>query len=244
MQNHRTVEVGRDPWRSNPTLRKEAHPKLVAQDHVQTAFEYLGVRQDSQGLSSAKPHSIWLAPACPGTQACSSSGADTSPCWSSWGSCQSLSPACWCSGASGTPCLVSSAHLLKVHSALSSTSLRKMLNRTGPSIGYTTSYWPPTWFRGADHTPLGGAVQAVFSPPRCLLIQPVLHQLLYQHLRGDGVKSLNEVQVENIHCSPLVCQSNDFIVEGFWVWKPCNLKIKTEKMTLSQPIQCSRRLSQ
>ena len=37
------AEVGRDLWRSSAptTLLKQGHLQLVAQDHVQTAFEYL-----------------------------------------------------------------------------------------------------------------------------------------------------------------------------------------------------------
>ena len=41
-QNHKMVEVGRHLWRSScPTpLLKQGHLQAVAQDHVQTAFEY------------------------------------------------------------------------------------------------------------------------------------------------------------------------------------------------------------
>jgi len=40
--NHRMAEFGRDLWRwSGPiSLLKQGHPELVAQDHVQRAFEY------------------------------------------------------------------------------------------------------------------------------------------------------------------------------------------------------------
>ena len=43
LQNHRVVEVRRDLWRaSGPTpLLKQGHPEPVAQDHVQTDFQYL-----------------------------------------------------------------------------------------------------------------------------------------------------------------------------------------------------------
>ena len=42
-QNHRMVEAERDLWRSSgPTLLlKQGHLEPAAQDHVQTAFEYL-----------------------------------------------------------------------------------------------------------------------------------------------------------------------------------------------------------
>jgi len=50
---------------------------------------------------------------------------------------------------------------------------------------------------------------SIFKPPCCLLIQPSHQQLLFQDLMGDsvkglGVKGLTEVQVDTIHCSPLV----------------------------------------
>lgn len=37
------IEVGQDIWRSSrsTTLLKQGHPEPVAQDHAQTAFEYL-----------------------------------------------------------------------------------------------------------------------------------------------------------------------------------------------------------
>lgn len=31
---------------------------------------------------------------------------------------------------------------------------------------------------------------------------------------GDGVKSLPEVQVDNVHCSPHICQASHFVTEG------------------------------
>jgi len=43
IQNHTTVKVGRELWRSSsPTpLLKQGHLQPVSQDHDQTAFEYL-----------------------------------------------------------------------------------------------------------------------------------------------------------------------------------------------------------
>lgn len=35
-----------------------------------------------------------------------------------------------------------------------------------------------------DHHPLGSAVQTVFDPTHCLLIQPILQQLLYEDIMG------------------------------------------------------------
>ena len=43
LQTRRLVEVGKDLWRSSgPTpLLEQGHLELVAQDHIQMAFEYL-----------------------------------------------------------------------------------------------------------------------------------------------------------------------------------------------------------
>jgi len=42
-QNHRMVKVGRDLWKSTgpPLWLKHSHLELLAQNHVQTTFEYL-----------------------------------------------------------------------------------------------------------------------------------------------------------------------------------------------------------
>lgn len=46
--------------------------------------------------------------------------------------------------------------------------------------------------------------EPVFNPPLCLLLQPIYEQLLYEDLTEDSVKSLTDIQAENIHCSPLI----------------------------------------
>ena len=68
-QNHRTVEVGRDLWRSsrpNPLL-KQGHLQLVVQDCVQVASEYLQGRRLHTLLGqpvpvASHPHSFSLCP--------------------------------------------------------------------------------------------------------------------------------------------------------------------------------------
>jgi len=125
------------------------------------------------------------------------------------------------SGVSATPPgLVTSANLLGVLSAPSSTSLMKKLNRTGPNIdpwGSTTSYRPPTRLCPADHYPLGLAILPLFKPPHCLLIQPVHQQFLYEDVMEDSVKGLTEVQVDNMQCSPLIYQASHYIIEFYQV---------------------------
>ena len=78
-----------------------------------------------------------------------------------------------------------------------------------------------------DHHPLGLAVEPVFNPPHCLLIQPILHQLLYE---ADSAKSPTDVKVDNIHCSPIVYQASHFIIEGYQVgqaWLCCYESVLT-----------------
>ncbi|KAK4806786.1 hypothetical protein QYF61_005582 [Mycteria americana] len=40
-------------------------------------------------------------------------------------------------------------------------------------LGYTSSDLPPTALCATDHHPLGPAIQPIFNPPHCLLIQPI-----------------------------------------------------------------------
>ncbi|KAK4832345.1 hypothetical protein QYF61_021874 [Mycteria americana] len=63
---------------------------------------------------------------------------------------------------------------------------------------------PSHVLHAADHHPLGLDVQPVFNSPHCLLMQPILHQLLYEDLMGDSVKGLTEIQVDNTHFSSLI----------------------------------------
>lgn len=66
--------------------------------------------------------------------------------------------------------------------------LRKMLNRTGPSIGpWGTLLITSVKLAFAQLTtyPLGLSVQLVFNSPHYLLIQLVLQQLFYEDLMGD-----------------------------------------------------------
>lgn len=68
-----------------------------------------------------------------------------------------------------------------------------------------------------DQQPLGPVIQLVFNPTHYQFMQPIHHQLLYEDLTGDTVESLTEVQVENSHCSPLIYQDSNFIMECYQV---------------------------
>ena len=94
----------------------------------------------------------------------------------------------------------------------------KKLSRTGPSIGpwgtplvtdlqlhfvpLITTLWAWSFSQFSTH------LTVCLSSP---------YQLLYEDLLGDSVKGPAEVQVDNIHCSPLVYQASHFIVEVYQV---------------------------
>lgn len=59
--------------------------------------------------------------------------------------------------------------------------------------------------------------QTIFNPLHCLLIQPLLQQLVCQVLMGDSVKGLTEIQEDKIHCSLLIHQAVDLIIEIYGV---------------------------
>lgn len=89
-----------------------------------------------------------------------------------------------------------------------SRSFMKMFNRVGPN----TDPWGKTLFSGfqLDFVPLIAAlrstIQPVFTPPHCLLIWPILHQLLYEDFIGGNAK------IDNIHGSTLIYQAKYFII--------------------------------
>lgn len=130
----------------------------------------------------------------------------------------SLSMAAWHSMAATPSSWVSSANYLRVHSDPSSRSLMKMLNWTGPSIDpwstllvdckpTISTLWDSHW--------------AGFQATYCPLLQSAYQQLSYEHLAGDSVESLSEVQIQTI--SNALPSSTDFIIECYWVrqaWHP------------------------
>lgn len=73
-------------------------------------------------------------------------------------------------------------------------------------LRYTTSYRP----HATDYQPLGPVILPVFSQPHWLLIQLMLQQLIYEYLTGDSAKGISKAQEDNIHCSLLIHQTEDF----------------------------------
>jgi len=112
----------------------------------------------------------------------------------------------------------------------------QMLNRTGPII----DPWDTLLVTGMQLdlvpliTPLRAPVQTVFNPPHHLLIQPIHQQVLYEDLMGDSVKGPTVVQVDNSHCSPLICQASHFIIEIYQVGQ-ARLPIGEAMLTTSTP---------
>lgn len=62
-----------------------------------------------------------------------------------------------------------------------------------------------------DHNPLILETQPVFQPPHCAATYPVPHQFAYEDVMRDTVKSLANVNLNNIPCSPLTHRSSDLI---------------------------------
>ncbi|XP_052520447.1 uncharacterized protein LOC128071593 [Tympanuchus pallidicinctus] len=79
----------------------------------------------------------------------------------------------------------------------------------------TTGYRPPTRLCTTNSDPLCSASQPVLNPPHCPLIHPTLPQLCYKDVVGDSIKSLAEIKVDYIHCSPPIHPARDNIIEGY-----------------------------
>jgi len=79
----------------------------------------------------------------------------------------------------------------------------------------TTAHGYPTRLCITNHSPLNSTSQPALHPPHHLFIYPPLSQLQYQDIMGDGTKSLAEVKVDDIHCSPSIYPAGDGIREGY-----------------------------
>ena len=129
---------------------------------------------------------------------------------------RSLSMAAGPSGISTTPPrFVSSENFLREHSAPSSRSIKKMLNRTGPTIdpwctllvtGFQLDFVPLIMTLWAWRFNYFWVYLTVFS------FSPYFNSLSVKILR-DIVENLTEVKVDNIHCSLLVYQASHFGLE-------------------------------
>lgn len=88
-------------------------------------------------------------------------------------------------------------------------------------LEYAASHWSPTCLCAIDHDPLSLSILLVFNEPHCLLIQPILHQLVYKYLKRDSVKDLAEIGVDNINCFTLTCQDSHFTAEVHYIYQVC-----------------------
>lgn len=89
-------------------------------------------------------------------------------------------------------------------------------------LGYSTNYWLPTGLQATDHNLLGSAVQLVFSTPHWMP-----QQLFCEDLVGESDEN-HVVQVDNIHCFPLIYQARHFIADIYQlgrVWLPLSESI-------------------
>ena len=108
----------------------------------------------------------------------------------------------------GSPNFVLSTDLLRAHSDLSSRSLMKTLNSTGPGIDPwgtpLLTNWSSAEICTTDHNSLNPAVQPIFHTP----YHPVIHCLSHQSgnlnlEKWKLCKRLGKFKVNNIHCPPL-----------------------------------------
>ena len=70
---------------------------------------------------------------------------------------------------------------------------------------------------------MSSSSQSVLNPLHCWLIYPTLSKLHYKHIVGDSVKSLVEVKVHNIYCSPLAYPADNDVIEVYHLgqaWSP------------------------
>lgn len=95
----------------------------------------------------------------------SDAGLLISLCFTSWGSCQSISPACWmatqaCGTQTTCPSFVSSAALLRVHSVLIHVTNEDLIQHWShfQPLEYPTIDWPPVGLLEAGHRPLNSTV--------------------------------------------------------------------------------------
>jgi len=74
-----------------------------------------------------------------------------------------------------------------------------------------TSYRPLT----RDCSTQSSASQPVPSPPHCPLIYPVLPKFINENVRGDSIKIIAEVKVDNIYCSLLIYPVSLDIIDSY-----------------------------
>lgn len=134
---------------------------------------------------------------------------------------KALCMAAWLSSLSTPPpSFVSSTHLLRVHSVLSSRSLMNKLNYIEASfdswgaqpVTDLQQHFLP--LRKGEKCTLSPAVQLALSPHHCPLIWSTFHQFINKVVVIDSAESLAKVKIYDISFSTLTGQTSDFVVEG------------------------------
>lgn len=137
-----------------------------------------------------------------------------------------LQHACWCPPGPGSP-TSSSADLLSVHSSAFSRLLIKMLNKICLRLDPRSTLLLTSI--QVEKEPLATILRAQSSKH---LFLPTSSYPEYNYTVEDGVKSLAEVQVNDMHCCALIHRSHHSIVEGNQVYHAC---FTFGKFTLNVP---------
>lgn len=98
----------------------------------------------------------------------------------------------WCVSHSSQYCIISTLSEGRLYPIIQSST------KTSKRIRLSVDPWSTPLVIGLplDFVSLNPSVQSVSNPLHCLLIQPILHQCLYENLVGDSAKSTTEVNVE------------------------------------------------
>ncbi|RMC19037.1 hypothetical protein DUI87_03641 [Hirundo rustica rustica] len=78
----------------------------------------------------------------------------------------------------------------------------------------TTGAWPPAGCSTIHHHSLGPAIQPVPNPAKSAPVQATDCQLFQECAVGDSVKSLAEVQIDNIHSPSCIHQAGHLVIKG------------------------------
>ncbi|RMC20709.1 hypothetical protein DUI87_01561 [Hirundo rustica rustica] len=82
------------------------------------------------------------------------------------------------------------------------------------SLRDTTGDWPPAGCSTVHHHSLGPAIQPVHNSAKSAPVQAMGCQLIQEYAVGDSVKSLAEVQIDNIHSPSCIHQVGHLVIKG------------------------------
>ncbi|RMC21926.1 hypothetical protein DUI87_02797 [Hirundo rustica rustica] len=82
------------------------------------------------------------------------------------------------------------------------------------SLRDTTGDWPPAGCSTIHHHSLGPAIQPVPNPAKSAPVQAMGCQIIQECAVGDSVKSLAEVQIDNIHSPSCIHQVGHLVIKG------------------------------